>query len=54
MIEKSEYATKYVSGSGVLHFIHLTKNCVLAISIRGKMNTKGQGWKLYLLRYEAL
>ena len=28
------------SGSGVLQSIHLTKNCVLAISIRGKLNTR--------------
>ena len=43
MIKKSEYATKYVFWSGVLHSIHVTKNYVLAILLRGKMNTKGTG-----------
>ena len=28
------------SGNGVLQSTHLTKNCVLAISLRGKLNTR--------------
>ena len=40
MIKKSEYATKYVFRGRGVTFHPPYKNCVLAISIRGKMNTK--------------
>ena len=40
MIEKSEYTTKYVFREWGVTFHPPYKNCVLAISIRGKMNTK--------------
>ena len=41
MIEKLEYSTKYVFWERGVTFHPPYKNCVLAISIRGKMNTKG-------------
>ena len=40
MIKKSEYATKYVFREQGVTFHPPYRNCVLAISIRGKMNTK--------------
>jgi len=40
MIKKSKYATKYVFWEQSVTFRPPYKNCVLAISIRGKMNTK--------------
>ena len=40
MIEKSEYATKYVFWERGVTIHSPYKNCVLAISIRGKLNTK--------------
>ena len=43
MIEKSEYATKYVFRERGVTFHPPYKNFVLAISIRGKMNTKRIG-----------
>jgi len=52
MIKKSEYVSKYVFWERGVTFYPPHKNCVLAISIRGKMNTKGQGRELYQLRYE--
>ena len=41
MIENLNTQPSTYSGSGVLQSTHLTKNCVLAISLRGKLNTKG-------------
>ena len=40
MIEKSEYTTKYVFREWGVTFHPPYKNCVLAISIRGKLNIK--------------
>ena len=41
MILKSEYATKYVFRERGVTFHPTYKNCVFAISIRGKMKAKG-------------
>ena len=38
---KSEYATKYVFRERGITIHPPYKNCVLAISLRGKLNTKG-------------
>ena len=54
MIKKSEYATKYIFSERGVTFHPPYKNCVLAISIRDKMNTKRKGMRLYQLRYESL
>ena len=40
MTKKSEYAPKYVFRKRGVTFHPPYKNCVLAISIRGKINTK--------------
>ena len=40
MIKKSEYVSKYVFREQGVTFHPPYKNCVLAISIRSKMNTK--------------
>ena len=40
MIKKSEYVTKYVFRERGVTYHPPYKNCVLAISIRGKLNTK--------------
>ena len=43
MIKKSEYTTKYVFRERGVTFHPPYKNYALAISIRGKMNTKRTG-----------
>ena len=48
-IEKSEYVSKYVFWERGVTFYPLYKNCVLAISIKGKWTQKGQGRGLYQL-----
>ena len=40
MIKKSEYASQYVFQEWVVTFHPPYKNYILAISIKGKMNTK--------------
>ena len=46
MIKKSEHVSKYVFRERGVTFHPPYKNCVLAISIRGKMNTKRTGTKI--------
>ena len=46
MIKIFEYTIKYVFRERNVTFHPPYKNCVLAISIRGKMNTKGTGMRV--------
>jgi len=54
MIKRSEYTTKYVFQERGVTFHPPYKNCVIAISIRGKMNTKRTGTKIIQSRYESM